>query len=282
MVRNLVTSSEQILRREESIACSLTLIEQAKLLLKSADDSEVKRGRRMISLNHHLTTPYSYVIGQIKWRLRLDDPRDDLERAVHYFALALRECGKAGIEFDTYWAHLVAFLTVLLSGAVPDWVADRQADVSLYAHRKARLKPWEINLGYQSALAIALYERRLPECWERFITESKGRAGMKRIHATIVSYDRLFNAAKNRAWDDLVDALIQVDSNYRSRATSEASYADVFGEGPYNSQSVDYIAAAILRTVQSEPQFPAHRIDTPHFWSWDDRSLSHISPSAEA
>ena len=279
MARGLITPAEQIALNEDWIASGLEHVEQAKLLLTNEDPEEVKRGLWMIRHNHHSTTQHSYCIGQIKWRLGLADPSDDLERAVKLFALMLHDCRKYGTEIDTYWAHLVAFVSVLLSGDVPAWVAECQTDLSSYLHRKKRLLPWEINLGYQSALAIALYEGKLPECWPRFITDSTGRSGLKRIHQNIVTYEQLFLAAKNRSWPELVNAVKDVDSNYKKRGSSEASCADVFGDGPYNSQSIDYIAAAILRTVQKDAHFPLDQITTPHLWKWGDRDLSQISPN---
>jgi hypothetical protein len=169
-----------------------------------------------------------------------------------------------------------------LSGSVPAWVAECQTDLSTYLHRKKRLTPWEVNLGYQSALAIALHDGNLPECWPRLLIDSTDRSGMKQIHQNIETYGRLIQAARGRSWGDLVDAVAEADANYRKRGSSEKSYADVFGDGPYNSRSIDYITAAILRTVQGEEDFPRAKISTPHFWAWGDRDLSHISPTNEA
>lgn len=281
MARELGSPSETIAFLEEQIASSLEHVEKGKTLLASENQDEAKRGRWMIRFNHHSTTPHSYCIGQIKWRCDLGDPTDDFERAIKLFALMLHDCRRYGAEIDTYWAHLVAFVTVLLSGAVPKWVAECQTDLSSYRQRKKRLLPWEINLGYQSALAIALYEGKLPECWPRFITDSEGRSGLKRIHQNIVTYEQLFQAAQNCSWADLVNIVKDVDSNYRKRGSSEASYANVFGDGPYNRQSIDYIAAAILRTVQNEQHFPFDQITTPHIWKWGNHDLSHISPDRE-
>lgn len=281
MARQLSSPSDQIAFFEEQLASSLEHVEKGKSLVTSENQDEVKRGLWMISFNHKSTTPYSYCIGQIKWRCALGDPTDDFERAVKLFALMLYDCKKYGAEIDTYWSHLVGFVTVLLSGSVPAWVAQCQTDLSSYLHRKKRLLPWEINLGYQSALAIALYEGQLPECWPRFITDSDGRSGLKRIHQNIITYERLFQAAQNCSWADVVNVVKDVDSNYRKRGSSESSYANVFGDGPYNSQSIDYIAAAILRTVQKEEHFPSDQITTPHIWKWGDRDLSHLSPNGE-
>jgi len=278
MARGLITPSEQMALTEEWIASGLEHIEKAKLLLTNQNPDEVKRGLVIISNNYSTLTKDSYCIGQIKWRLGFSDPSDDLERAVKLFALMLHDCRKFGVEVDTYWAHMVAFISFILSGSIPAWVAECQTDLSSYLHRKKRLLPWEINLGYQSALALALYEGKLPECWPRFITDSTDRSGLKRIRQNIVTYERLFMAAKNRSWTELVNAVKEVDSNYKKRGSSESSYADVFGDGPYNGQSIDYIAAAILRTVQKEEHFPLDQITTPHIWKWGGRDISKISP----
>jgi hypothetical protein len=147
-----------------------------------------------------------------------------------------------------------------------------------FASAKKRLKPYEINLGYQWALAQALHDGKLPSSWPRFLSDSDGRTGLKRIRQNIVTYENLFTAVHERNWDNVAAAMIDVDANYRKRGSSEGSYADVFGDGPYNSRSIDYIAAAILRSAQNETGFPREHIDTPHSWKWGNRDLSHLKP----
>ena len=47
-----------------------------------------------------------------------------------------------------------------------------------------------------------------------------------------------------------------------------------FGDGPFNSRSIDHIAAALLRVAQKTPGFPQNSLQTPHCWKWGDRDLS--------
>jgi len=255
----------------------LEALEAGKTLLADSDPAEVERAHRILG-NYGQLTPAAYCIGQIKWRLGLGDPTNDLEAAVKHYSVLLQDARRYGFERNTYWAHLVAFVCVILSGAVPAWVARTLPEQSSYADRKKRLTPWEINLGYQFGLAQAMHEGSIPSYWPRFLRDSAERSGLKRIRQNIVTYERLFTAAQRRHWDELVAAVEEVDSNYRKRGSSEASYADVFGDGPYNSRSIDHIAAAILRTVQHEPGFPRERISTPHMWKWGNRDLTHLEP----
>jgi hypothetical protein len=273
----IIGPEEQMAFNQEDIARTLAAVETGKALLSHSDPQEVERGRRIIE-HHSGLTPKAYGIGQIKWRLGLGDPSDDLEAAVKHYAVMLQECEQYGLETNVYWAHLVSFVCVILSGAIPGWVAKTLPDQSAYADRRKRLTPWEINLGYQFALAQALHEGHLPAYWPRFLGDSAERAGLKRIRQNIVTYEKLFAAAQQRNWDELVTAVGEVDANYRKRGSSEAGYADVFGDGPYNSRSIDFIAAAILRTVQNEAGFPRERLSTPHLWKWGTRDLSHLAP----
>lgn len=220
--REIVSPEEQMALDRKDIAFNLETVEKGKELLGHSDPKEVERGRHMIGYNHHLT-PRAYDIGQIKWRLGLGDPSEDLESAV----LRQDASGRKTIRVvsNTYWSHLVAFLCVILSGSVPNWVARTVSDdPSAYTGRKRRA-PYEINLGYQFALAVALHTGSIPAYWPRFLTDSAERGGLKRIHRTIVAYEKLFNAARQRDWDGLANAVAEVDSNYRKRGSSESSYA---------------------------------------------------------
>jgi hypothetical protein len=199
--------------------------------------------------------------------------------AVRYFARAQEDWRAHGARIDNYWAHLVAFVAVILSGSVPEWVAQCQTDLSSCRDKKSRLAPWEVNLGHQTALALALHSGSLPDCWPRFAADAEGRSGLKRIQQNVRTYEKLFLAARAHAWSDLVAAVREAEANYRKRGSSEGSFADVHGDGPYNDRSIDFIAAAILRTVQRENGFPAGSIDTPHLWRWGDRDLSSLAPS---
>ena len=82
------------------------------------------------------------------------------------------------------------------------------------------------------------------------------------------------DAVQARAWDALPKIVGEVEANYRKRGSSEASAADVFGDGPFNSRSIDHIAAALLRVAQKTPGFPQNSLQTPHCWKWGDRDLS--------
>jgi len=274
----LISPEEQIAFTREDIERTLTAIKTGYALLAHSDPKEVERAHRIIG-NHYTTTPKAYVIGQIKWRLALGDPSDDLEAAVKHYALMLQESKQYGVESNTYWAHLVAFVCVIVSGSIPTWVVQTLPELSEYADRKKRLTPWEVNLGYQFALARALHEGRLPEYWSRFHSDSAERTGLKRIRLSIITYEKLFTAAQQRNWDELVSAVEEADANFRKRGSGGASYSDVFGDGPYNSRSIDFIVAAILRTVQSEPGFPRARIKSPHQWKWGTRDLSPLAPT---
>jgi hypothetical protein len=276
--RTIISPEDQIALDQRFLAQNLEAIAAGKALLSHSDPKEVNRGRWMIGFNHTSTTPKAYCIGQIKWRLGLGDPSDDLEAAVKYYAALLQDCKQYGAETNVYWAHLVAFVCVILSGSIPAWVAQTLPDQSSMADSKKRLKPWEINLGYQFALARALHDGTIPPYWPRFLSDSAGRAGLKRIRQNIESYEKLYFAALKRDWETLVSAVEEVDTNYRKRGSSESSYADVFGDGPYNGRSIDYIAAAILRTVQYESGCPGDRIGTSHLWKWGNRDLSHLAP----
>ena len=275
--RTLIAPQEQIEFNREDIVRLLAALETGKTLLTHPDPKEVERAHRILD-NYSSLTPKAYCSGQIKWRMGLGDPSDDLADAVKYYALMLQESKQYGVESNTYWAHLVSFVCVIVSGSIPAWVAQTLPDQSSYADRKKRLTPWEINLGYQFALAQALREGGLPPYWPRFLSDSDERGGLKRIRQNIVTYEKLFTAAQQRRWDELVSAVEEVDANYRKRGSSESSYADVFGDGPYNSRSIDFVAAAILRTVQNEAGFPRERLKTPHLWKWGTRDLSSLAP----
>jgi hypothetical protein len=273
----LISPEQQMADDQERIARILKTLEEGKALLAHSDPKEVGRAQRILD-HYKQLAPTAYGIGQIKWRLGLGDPSDDLEAAVRHYSMMLQDARQHGFRSDTYWAHLIAFVCVILSGSVPAWVARTLPEQSSYGHRKKRLTPWEINLGYQFALAQALNDGEIPSYWPRFVRDSAERNGLKRIHRNLVTYESLFRAAQRRDWDELVTAVGETDANYRKRGSSEASYADVFGDGPFNSRSIDYIAAAILRTVQNEPGFPRERISTPHMWKWGNRDLAHLAP----
>jgi hypothetical protein len=278
--RRIVTPEADLALHREWLGQSLAVIEQGKALLTHPNPEEVKRGRYILTLNYGSIVKDAYCIGQVNWRLALADPTDALVDVVRYFARAQVEWRAHGAEVDNYWAHLVAFVAVILSGSVPAWVAHCQADLSSYSARKGRLKPWEINLGYQTALAVALHSGKLPDCWPRFVADAEGRSGLIRIQQNVRTYERLFLAAQARSWNDLIVAVHEVDANYRKRASSSgSSHTDVYGDGPSNDRSIDFIAAAILRTVQREESYPANRIDTPHQWRWGERDLTPLEPS---
>lgn len=263
---------------QERLVANRANVVLARALISSADSNEANRGREVLRSNHKLAVQETYVIGQLKWRLGWGDPTEELRQVVIQFAEMVADCRRYGVPPDTYWAHLVAFVAVILSGGVPQWLAEQQADLSSYVTRKTRLKQWEINLGYQTALALTLHTGELPEYWARFLSDSEGGGGLKRIRTNIVTYEALLKAVSTQAWDDVPRIMQEVDANYRKRGSSEASYADVFGDGPYNSRSIDYIAAALLRPAQNKRGFPFAALKTPHLWGWGDCDLSGINP----